>query len=98
MTIRVISFQVKLIVIFHSAPPSQTIASIGLVLHTSQTLPAYVHKACAQLLCNQLLRPHGVPGLFSALFGEDVNSVDAPLEKLERVSRVMNVVPGGLSR
>jgi len=57
-----------------------------------------MHKICAQLLCTQLLRPHGVPGLFSALFGEDTSSSDAPFEKLDRVAKVLGAPPQNVSR
>ena len=46
-------------------------------------------------LSGQLVRPdaNGVAGLLSATFGDDATTTDAPLEKLEAVSRLLNTVP-----
>ena len=54
-------------------------------------LPSYMQGMCAALMSQQLLRQKGVgiAGLFSALFGEDITSVDAPLHTLEHVARVL---------
>ncbi|KAH8118805.1 hypothetical protein DFH11DRAFT_1569390 [Phellopilus nigrolimitatus] len=79
-------------------PPSQTIASLGQILSKPAQVPTYVGKICSQLLSGQLLRPAGVAGLFSATFGEDTASTDAPLVKLETVSRVLNLVPSKQTR
>lgn len=68
------------------------------MLANTVALPLYMHKICAQLLCNQLLRPHGVPGLFSALFGEDVSVTEAPFEKLDRVAKVLSAPPQNVPR
>ena len=84
--------------IFSRLPPSQTIASLGTILSSSASLPAYIRKSCSALLSQQLLRPRGVAGLFSAVFGEDepnATDVDAPVEKLEHVARVLTAVPAG---
>ena len=46
-------------------------------------------------MSGQLVRPdaNGVAGLLSATFGDDVTTSDAPLEKLEAVSRLLSTIP-----
>lgn len=61
-------------------------------------LPPFVSKICSTFLCRQVLRPHGVAGFFSALFGEDVSEEEAPLQKLENVAMVLNFVPSNMTR
>ena len=59
---------------------------------------AYVKKACGFLLSRQLLRPEGVRGMLSSLFSEeDMAGADAPLEKLESVSRLLHSPPTGIT-
>jgi hypothetical protein len=87
--------------IYFRLPPSQTIASLGSILSTSNAYPAYIKKVCSALLSQQLLRPRGVAGLLSAVFGEDDASsadTDAPLEKLEHIANVLSSVPAGKDR
>lgn len=44
-----------------------------------------------------MLRPEGVLGLLSAVFGEGENSEDSvPLQKLEHVAKVLAAVPQGM--
>ncbi|KAH9938290.1 uncharacterized protein B0H18DRAFT_1081018 [Fomitopsis serialis] len=68
-------------------PAAQTIAAFGSILSdNSITLPI-----------RQLLRPEGVAGLLTAMFGEeDVSGEDAPLEKLEHVARLLDTVPASM--
>lgn len=73
-------------------PPSQTIASLGVIMSSSPPPPQHVHKSCASLLSRQLMRPDGVRGLFAAVFGEN-ESEEAPLEKLLHVAQVLGAVP-----
>ena len=81
-----------------SLPAAETIVSLGAVLQASPALPPHVHKACTSLLNRQLLRPEGVRGLLTAVFGdEDLSVVDTPLEKLDHVSRLLQTVPPGTS-
>lgn len=40
---------------------------------------------------------NGVAGLLSATFGEDATAAEAPLQKLEAMSRLLNAVPGRCS-
>jgi hypothetical protein len=48
------------------------------------------------LLGKQIVRPDGVNGLYAAVFGkEEMTGDDAPLEKLEHISRVLTTVPPG---
>ena len=48
------------------------------------------------LLGKQIVRPDGVNGLYAAVFGEEeVTGDEAPLEKLEHISRVLTTVPPG---
>lgn len=79
-----------------SLPPSQTIAALGGVISSTPPPPPHVHRTCAYLLSRQLLRPEGVRGLLSAIFGEEEASDEAPLKKLEYVARVVTAVPAGM--
>ncbi|CAL1711574.1 unnamed protein product [Somion occarium] len=77
-------------------PVSKSINALTCVLTDSSMLP-YVRKTCSFLLGRQLLRPHGVQGLFIGIFGEEEESGEtAPLEKLEHVSRLLQAVPKGI--
>ncbi|KAI0291027.1 hypothetical protein B0F90DRAFT_1781194 [Multifurca ochricompacta] len=73
-------------------PPSQTIASLGAIMSSSPLPPQHVHKSCASLLSQQLMRPDGVRGLLAAVFGES-ESDEAPLERLLHVSQVLSAIP-----
>ncbi|KAI5118985.1 hypothetical protein M0805_001124 [Coniferiporia weirii] len=84
--------------LLNCVPPSQTIASLGQILSKPSSVPVYVCKVCSMLLSGQLLRPAGVAGLLSATFGEDIASTGAPLQKLESVSKVLNLVPSNTPR
>ena len=54
-------------------------------------------KSCSYLLTRQLLRPDGLRGMLSALFSEeDITGDDAPLEKLEHVTRLLKSRPVGV--
>ncbi|KAF8655292.1 hypothetical protein AX16_003191 [Volvariella volvacea WC 439] len=78
-------------------PPAQTIASLGLIL-SSSTLVPYAKKSCSSLLSQQLLRPDGVLGLCTAVFGEgDVQVDDKALSKYEQVARVLSTPPSTIS-
>ena len=66
------------------------------IKHTRK--PLYVQKICKMLLSEQLLRPHGIIGLFSSVFGEDISSSEAPLEKLQSTSDVLNSLPYNVTR
>jgi hypothetical protein len=49
-------------------------------------------------MSRQLLRTQGVRGLLLALFPDDEPSEEnAPLEKLESVSRVLSTIPTGMT-
>ncbi|EMD40865.1 hypothetical protein CERSUDRAFT_91616 [Gelatoporia subvermispora B] len=77
-------------------PAPQAIAALGGLLSSAAALN-YVRKACSFLLSRQLMRPEGIPGLFSVMFAdEDASGDDAPLEKLEEVARLLNAVPSGM--
>ncbi|KAI0939316.1 hypothetical protein AcV5_000773 [Taiwanofungus camphoratus] len=78
-------------------PASQTIASLGSILSDAPSSLSYVLRSCSFLLSRQLLRPDGVHGLLTAVFGEEDGSEDdAPLEKLEHVGRLLSAVPAGM--
>ncbi|OSX60155.1 hypothetical protein POSPLADRAFT_1066562 [Postia placenta MAD-698-R-SB12] len=78
-------------------PVSQTIAALGIILSDSSISLPYARKSCSFLLSRQLLRPEGIPGLLSAVFGEeDMSGEDAPLEKLEHVGRLLTTVPASM--
>ena len=77
-----------------SLPPSQIITALGTVLSSSLSTLRHVRKSCGSLLSRQLLRPEGVLGLLSAVFGEGENSEDSiSLQKLEHVAEVLAAVP-----
>ncbi|KAJ7228683.1 hypothetical protein GGX14DRAFT_345713 [Mycena pura] len=76
-------------------PPSQNITALGSVLSV-KPCPPYVHKSCASLLSQQLLRPEGARGLCEAVFGEDAAN-EIQLEKIEHVVRVLTTAPAGMS-
>ena len=57
---------------------------------------AYVRKTCSFLLGRQIIRPHGVQGLFLGVFGEEEDSdEEAPLDKLEQIARLLRSIPKG---
>lgn len=63
-------------------------------MSSSPPPPAHAFRACTALLSRQLLRPDGVQGLFTAMFGEEEEfGGGSALEKLERMSIVLNAVP-----
>ncbi|KAH7930074.1 hypothetical protein BV22DRAFT_1191545 [Leucogyrophana mollusca] len=77
-------------------PPSQTISALGAILSGTPPPPPHVRKSCSSLLSRQLLRPEGVRGLCAAVFGEQDNPDESPLEKYEHVARVLTSVPAGM--
>lgn len=59
---------------------------------------AYARKACSFLLSRQLLRRYGLRGTLGALFGDiDELGDQAPLERFEQVSQLLNAVPVGMT-
>ena len=67
------------------------------ILPDMPNLP-YARKACTFLLSRQLLRRHGVRGTLQSLFSDmDELSDQAPLERLEQVSRLLQAVPVGMN-
>ncbi|EJD01659.1 uncharacterized protein FOMMEDRAFT_30296 [Fomitiporia mediterranea MF3/22] len=72
-------------------PPAQSMTALGSIMR-KHTKPLYISRICKILLTEQLLRPDGVAGLFSSVFGEDVSSSEAPLEKLQSTSDVLNAL------
>jgi hypothetical protein len=81
-----------------SLPSFQTIPALGAVMDGKPEIPIHARKACASLLSRQVLRPDGLHGLYSAIFGsEDGRQDEAPLEKLEEVYRVLAAVPSHLT-
>ncbi|KAG8987769.1 hypothetical protein FRB90_003165, partial [Tulasnella sp. 427] len=78
--------------VLDTIPTSQAIASLGAIL--PQYSLVSLRSACGQLLSEQLSKPEGVRGLFSAVLGDDPSSGEAvPLAKLEHISRVLASVP-----
>ncbi|EJD01651.1 uncharacterized protein FOMMEDRAFT_126746, partial [Fomitiporia mediterranea MF3/22] len=73
-------------------PPAQSMTALGSIMR-KHTKPLYISRICKILLTEQLLRPDGVAGLFSSVFGEDVSSSEAPLEELQSTSDVLNALP-----
>lgn len=59
---------------------------------------AYARKACSFLLSRQLLRRYGLRGTLEALFGDiDELGDQAPLERFEQVSQLLNAIPVGMT-
>ncbi|KAJ3980001.1 hypothetical protein F5890DRAFT_1558111 [Lentinula detonsa] len=56
----------------------------------------HVHRTCGYIMSRQLLRPEGVKGLCAAAFGDSENVDDVQLEKLQHISRVLNLAPAGM--
>ncbi|KAI0773425.1 hypothetical protein BC629DRAFT_722564 [Irpex lacteus] len=78
-------------------PVSKCITALSAIRADVHTL-TYVRKACSYLMSRQLLRSDGVRGLLLALFPDDeVSEENAPLEKLESVSRVLQTIPAGMT-
>lgn len=81
-----------------SLQTSQIIVALGGVMSSSPPLPPHVQRACSFLLGRQLLRPTGIRGLCAAVFGEEeVSEIEAPLEKLEHVSKVLSTIPQSIA-
>lgn len=60
----------------------------------SKSKVVYTNQVCTSLLSRQLLRPDGVRGLFSSVFGEASSIVEADdLAKMEHVAKVLTTVP-----
>ncbi|RDB22555.1 RNA polymerase II assembly factor RTP1 [Hypsizygus marmoreus] len=77
--------------------PSQAITALGGVLSSVPAPCLHVRKSCTSLLGQQLLRPQGVRGLCTAVFGEDEASIDdAPIEKLQHIARILITVPASM--
>ncbi|KAG8918949.1 hypothetical protein FRC01_001559, partial [Tulasnella sp. 417] len=82
--------------VLEMVPTSQAIASLGGIL-AQFNLPT-LRSTCGQLLSEQLLKPEGVRGLFSAVLGDDPSIGEAvPLAKLEHVARVLGAVPSTMT-
>lgn len=56
----------------------------------------HLPKTCGFLLSKQLLRPDGLQGLYTAVFGEE-DSESAPLDKLEQIVKILTAVPASLT-
>lgn len=79
-----------------SLPPAQAIAALGGVLSSKPEPSPHTRRISTMLLGKQIIRPSGVNGLYAAVFGEEEAIGDeAPLEKLEHISRVLTTVPPG---
>lgn len=66
-------------------------------MSSSPPPPTHAFRACTALLSRQLLRPDGVQGLFVAMFGEEEeHGGGSALEKLDRMSLVLNAVPANI--
>ncbi|KAF8627184.1 hypothetical protein AX15_004502 [Amanita polypyramis BW_CC] len=77
-------------------PPLQAITALGGVLSSKQEPSLHMRRISTMLLGKQITRPEGVNGLCAAVFGEEeVTGEEAPLEKLEHISRVLTTVPYG---
>ncbi|KAF8309698.1 uncharacterized protein EI90DRAFT_3052630 [Cantharellus anzutake] len=83
-------------------PAAQTIASLGGIMSPPPSFPsppASLLKGCSNLLTQQLLRPDGVIGLFSAVLGDVEEGVnDAPLARLEHIAQILSTPPKVLSK
>ncbi|KAL5527881.1 hypothetical protein ACEPAG_6682 [Sanghuangporus baumii] len=79
-----------------ASSPAQSITALGSIMRRMQK-PLYVLKICKMLSTQQLLRPAGIAGLLSSVFGEDLSSTEAPLEKLQSTANVLNTLPPHMS-
>lgn len=78
-----------------SLPAVESIGALGSILQLPN-LPAYVRKTCTSLLNRQLYRTDGIQGVFLAIFGDqDQSVVEAPVEKLEQILRLLQTLPIG---
>lgn len=77
-----------------SLSPSQSILALGGVISALPT-PPYIRRFASSLLTRQILRPHGVRGLFEAVFGDDEENMAEgnDLDKLEHTANVLTAVP-----
>ncbi|KAL5507792.1 hypothetical protein ACEPAH_5410 [Sanghuangporus vaninii] len=82
--------------LLNASSPAQSITALGSIMRKMQK-PLYVRKICRMLSTEQLLRPAGIAGLLSSIFGEDLSSTEAPLEKLQSTSNVLNTLPAHMS-
>ncbi|KAL5529962.1 hypothetical protein ACEPAF_6219 [Sanghuangporus sanghuang] len=82
--------------LLNASSPAQSITALGSIMRKMQK-PLYVRKICKMLSTEQLLRPAGIAGLLSSVFGEDLSSTEAPLEKLQSTSNVLNTLPSHMS-
>ncbi|KAL5487549.1 hypothetical protein ACEPAI_5657 [Sanghuangporus weigelae] len=82
--------------LLNASSPAQSITALGSIMRKMQK-PLYVRKICKMLSTEQLLRPAGIAGLLSSVFGEDLSSTAAPLEKLQSTSNVLNALPPHMS-
>ncbi len=79
-----------------SLPPAQAIAALGGVLSSKPEPSPHMRRISTMLLGRQIIRPDGVDGLYAVVFGEEeITGDEAPLEKLEHISRVLTTVPPG---
>lgn len=82
--------------VLEMVPTSQAIASLGAIL--AQFGLSTLRSTCGKLLSEQLLKPEGVRGLFSAVLGDDPSVGEAvPLMKLEHIARVLGAVPSTMA-
>ncbi|KJA30045.1 hypothetical protein HYPSUDRAFT_125960 [Hypholoma sublateritium FD-334 SS-4] len=75
--------------------PAQAILALTNVI--SSTLPpppVHARKACTHFLTKQLLRPHGIKGLFDAAFSSD--EIVADDAKFEQIAKMLNSVPSSM--
>ncbi|KAJ3794052.1 hypothetical protein GGU11DRAFT_759476 [Lentinula aff. detonsa] len=75
--------------------PVESIVSLGSVMSSTNSV-LHVHRTCGYIMSRQLLRPEGVKGLCAAAFGDSENVDDVQLEKLQHISRVLNLAPAGM--
>ncbi|KAJ3986901.1 hypothetical protein F5890DRAFT_1636144 [Lentinula detonsa] len=75
--------------------PVESIVSLGSVMSSTNSV-LHVRRTCGYIMSRQLLRPEGVKGLCAAVFGDSENVDEVQLEKLQHISRVLNIAPAGM--
>jgi hypothetical protein len=71
--------------------------AIGAILSAKMKI-AFVGNACNFLLNRQLLRPDGVKGLFSSVFGEASSLIEVDdLTKMEHAAKILTTVPAKMN-
>lgn len=74
-------------------------SALGTILASAapkRRLYPHLPKTCGFLLSKQLLRPDGLQGLYTAVFGEE-DSESAPLDKLEQIVKILTAVPASMT-